>query len=234
MKEIPVLFSTIMVQANMEDRKDMTRRLVKFRNRKWRLSYEANEPGRTDLDAFGVLNEHGNLIEIEEGQPGTLKELGLCPYGQPGDILWVRETFLTRTPRGDMGKFGYKADFKHSWKGPLKWKPSIFMPKEAARIWLQVTDVRIERLHDITEEDAIAEGIEKRLGSTSETRFDYKHYIYGTYDVSAQVSFRTLWEAVNDPDSWVANPWVWVVKYKILSKTGRPETFPVYVKETVR
>ena len=90
-KEIPILYSTAMAQAKVAWRKTQTRRIVKFRQKGWRLSFEANEPTRRDLDAFGVLDKHGNYVETEEGTPGTLRELNLCPYGEVGSILWGRE-----------------------------------------------------------------------------------------------------------------------------------------------
>src|SRR5688572_13827975 len=93
-KEIPILFSTEMVKAILAGRKTQTRRVVKFHDKTWKLSHEANEKDRRDLGAFGILDKHGNYIEVEEGMPATLKDMRQ-PYGKPGDILWVRETWIT-------------------------------------------------------------------------------------------------------------------------------------------
>lgn len=251
-KEIPILFSTAMVLAELEKRKTMTRRT-------------------TDLESINESPDNWVFIKLEDNAKGGLNAVFKrkdsllhksipCRYGRPKDLLWVRENWqlkgwdfeegtmkvryatgetlncLAHDPSEDsewlmnqvdrLEKGGYivatsseRFEFTNK-KQPFK--PSIHMPKEAARIWLQVTDVRVERLQDITEEDAVAEGIEKRPGSTNSTRFDYRHYGYGTYDVSAQVSFRTLWEKINGPDSWQANPWIWAVSFTVLSTTGKP------------
>lgn len=137
-----------------------------------------------------------------------------CPYGQPGDVLWVRESFYpaTNTP------FIYKAD---GWVGDNTWKPSIHMPKDAARIWLKLTDVKVERLQDIAEADAIAEGIEiiDQEGQKVYRRYDG----YYTVTPSAYVSYWSLWASINGEESWLANPWVWVLSFEVLSTTGRKE-----------
>lgn len=212
-KEIPILFSTPMIQAILAGRKTQTRRVVKSEPLRW-------------------LEESGFTPEFV-ADPGN----SFCPYGHPGDILWVRETWFPAAINGSKVMIGYNVDepkqtieittekVDYYWKQMDKGRyiPSIHMPKEAARIWLEVTDVRAERLQDISEQQAIAEGIEKRRGSTSSTKFDYKHYRYDhSYDVSAEVSFRTLWEKINGPETWNANPWVWVVSFKVLSTTGKP------------
>lgn len=243
MKELPILFITLMVQANMEDRKGMTRRLtglekINVSPDKWKPRVQAEPtPGREKYGLYHYQSKKGHLRVLFDVVNGDETEVVDCPYGKIGDILWVRETYKNVAPFAKVKSeelFVYKADDPNAYPG-MKWKPSIHMQKRAARIWLQVIDVRIERLHDITQEDAIAEGVEKRPGTDQSTKFDYKHYGYElSYDVDAKVSFRTLWDKVNGPDSWGANPWVWVISYKILSKTGRPETFPAYVKEAVR
>lgn len=236
----------------------MTRRIVKFRNMKWRLSYEANEEGRTDLDAFGVLDEFRNLIEIEEGQPGTLNELQLCPYGNSNDILWVREEhyqygywtekkgvktktglqkwmfipvtseILYEAPESFRKGRHHKDSYTPAWHKRL----ARFMPKSASRIWLEVTDIRVERLQDISEEDAISEGVlyydDDVLGRrykdylTAANGYGHPEHDYPTFGC-AKNSFKSLWLKINGPNSWKANPFVWCVKFKVLSTTGKPE-----------
>lgn len=213
--------STPMVQAEKDGRKTMTRRTTGLE--------EINEaPDKWEFSHF-VENPKGGLNAVFKVSAGHEFELGAhfsirCPYGKPGDILWVRETAARVVPAYILiGKrYIYKADGYDNRFGPVKWKPSIHMPKEAARIWLEVTDIRVERLHNITDADAIAEGVEKRPDSDSSTKYNYKHYRYGGYDVGARVSFRTLWEVINGEESWAENPWVWVVSFKILSTTGNP------------
>ena len=140
-----------------------------------------------------------------------------CPYGEPGDRIYVRETFAPY----ERDCF-YRADSGSTAMGP--WKPAIHMPKELARIWLEVTGVRVERLQDISEKDAIAEGIER-----TEDFFgcpcwrDYSEPEGPDASVCPDDpigSFQTLWESTGG--DWAANPWVWVVDFKVLSTTGRP------------
>jgi hypothetical protein len=102
----------------------------------------------------------------------------------------------------------------------FKWKPSIHMPKDAARIWLMLEDIRPQRLQDITEQDAIAEGI---LPIDQHGQLVWKRYDENaTVTSSPIVSFWSLWSSINGEDSWQHNPWVWVVKFRVLSTTGRP------------
>jgi len=178
MKERPILFSTAMVQAILDGRKTMTRRAVKCK-----------------------------LHECFNGFANTPKEVFNCPYGQPGDILWVREKF---TP--DRGGYFYAAD--NHLTQILNWKPSIHMPKAAARIWLQVEAVRVERLQDITEADAEGEGAKTVFCQYVNDTQGYHSYVEG---------FRKIWQSINGPESWEQNPWVWVVSFKVLSTTGRPD-----------
>jgi hypothetical protein len=120
-----------------------------------------------------------------------------CPYGQPGDLLWVRETFSWGDPALNNGKdfVYYRAQFDmKEWPG--NWRPSIHMPKKFARIWLQITDVRAELLQDISEYDAIAEGIAP------------------TWMPMPQWQFEDLWESIHGPGSWAANPVVWVINFR--------------------
>ena len=96
------------------------------------------------------------------------------------------------------------------------------MPKAAARIWLRITDVRAERLQNISEEDAISEGIERNPKAPKEIMVCYKSYISNDYNVYPCVSFSTLWQLINGRESWDQNPWVWVVSFEVVSKTGKP------------
>ena len=198
MRERPILFSGPMVRAILESRKTMTRRVAKLKP--WHR-IEEKEDG-----------SHWPWMEIDGADMGHWLP---CPYGAPGDRLWVRETFGDCTPGADVlvgtrwDKPWYRADadeyglLRHDGEGPVyaddvKWRPSIHMPRRASRITLEVTAVRIERLNDISEADVQAEGC---TGSPFGTSAD-------------RVLFPTLWESINGPGSWDVNPWVWVVVFK--------------------
>ncbi len=160
-----------MVRAILEGRKTQTRRIVKSRYK----------------DRFGWGTAQPLILGDEECFNSRYK----CPYGKPGDRLWVRETWC---PDVEPYTFRYKADGDE----PLeRWRPSIHIPRWASRITLEVVSVRVERLQNISEDDALAEGI------TLVER--------GTSPVD---QFNKLWESINGPGSWEANPWVWVVEFK--------------------
>lgn len=226
-KEIPILFSTPMVQAILAGRKTMTRRVVKPQlpiGTKWHEVYD------------GELNYR----IVDEKIVSTLCK---CPYGKPGDLLWVRENWAARDCNTSTGvvKLEYQASegeysnilLKKSVMilyAPLrekkKWKPCIHLPKEAARIWLEVTDVRVERLQEVTDREAAAEGIEY-VTSPSMTVRGWRDYENakpenGPNFYREVMSFRSLWSKINGPESWEANSWVWVVSFRVLSTTGKP------------
>jgi hypothetical protein len=119
-----------------------------------------------------------------------------CPYGQPGDRLWVRETFMAAKGANDV-KYYYRATLDTN-AADLPWKPSIHMPRVACRILLEITDVRVERLNGISVKDATLEGYPQDWGD----------------DPGAIPWFIHLWQSINGPDSWNANPWVWVIEFK--------------------
>jgi hypothetical protein len=145
--------------------------------------------------------------------------LDFCKYGKPSDMLWVRETWQESTflPKDDPD-FGYI--YRASGNGMAweqgddtwRWKPSIHMPKSASRIWLMIEDIRVERVQEINEEDAMAEGV------------DY-HWYNKEANIkiqSAKSLFKELWVSINGQASWNANPWVWVIQFRVLSTTGKP------------
>lgn len=186
--EHPILFQKEMVQANLENRKNQTRRTVKDEFlREWLASFPLSK---------NLLNKH-------------------CPYGKPGDLLYVRETFIKSEYATDL--YYYKTDGGVSGK----WKQSIHLPKSGSRIWAMVEDIRVERVKDISEEDAKAEGIEPTKKDSRTGLQYFKNYLDSTLSNPVQ-SFQSLWASINGRASWDANPWVWVIKYRILSKTGRP------------
>jgi hypothetical protein len=185
----PILFSTSMVQAISESRKTMTRRIIK-----------PQLPEETMVCWF----DGAEWIVINSNKQCWNQELS-CPYGQPGDILWVRETWQQRSDKAlQMGfeKYYYKA----GWDGctDTAWKPSIYMPKSACRIFLKITDIRVQRLCEISEKDAKHEGCNSSLYPNSYNQFMH------------------LWMAINKADSWNSNPWVWVISFE---RCEKPENF---------
>lgn len=220
-KEKPILFSAPMVRAILEGRKTQTRRIVRY-PRSWLTPYASGDKNL----AFGLFHtECGKGSFWNCGNPTTGKHHWQCaderlPQNyQVGSRLWVKETFRNcglDTPRR---QWEYRADESREDADmcPVKWTPSIFMPRKASRITLEITGVRVERLHDISEEDAKAEGIGRvnQLGILRCSGWkDYSGLNPGW--MRAVDSYRTLWESINGPGSWSANPWVWVISFKRL------------------
>jgi hypothetical protein len=209
----PILFSAPMVRALLADTKTQTRRIVKY---------------------IPALGEPGDWCHryLSHGLRDIIGDCAAyCPYGRPGDRLWVRETFLdTRAMTGGlddgprMVPAYYRADDMHPYdaermaKYGKKWTPSIHMPRWASRITLEITGVRVERLQEISEVDARAEGVDLLRVDGHEMWRDYSvadedNEGHG-YCYTAVESYITLWESINGPGSWDANPWVWVINFK--------------------
>lgn len=216
MKMKPIIFSTKMVTAILAGNKIMTRRVkgLKF------VDKRATEIVRSDS-----WPKQGNWAArfkyTDEIERYEVTDVIKSPY-ENGDVLWVRETFSL------WGFFGYyfKADFteRHgAWEKDNsdkinverveKWSPSIFMPKEAARLFLKITDVRVERLQEITEEDAVKEGFGQNENSNN--------YVP---PFSAKTCFEVLWDSLNEKRGygWRANPWIWIISFERIDK---PENF---------
>jgi hypothetical protein len=193
MKERPILFNGDMVRAILDGRKTQTRRLV----------------GHSTAD----------MLRLREEYPHKDYNIG-CPLGQVGDRLWVRETFMDLTGTGIESRTGkrdgyaYRADTSPGSysdetrkEHKLKWTPSIHMPRTACRIVLEITGVRVERLQDITEEDAKAEGAAPSTHAITPQEAVYR------------VGFLNLWCSLYGEKSWQANPWCWVIEFKLVEKT---------------
>jgi hypothetical protein len=180
---------------------------------------------------------HGGLIDIQkkpitESSPvigrGFCNYGGdegyACPYGVPGDNLWCRETWAEVWMQ-DQHKFPgtivYRADDnatdemldENEAVVPMKWRPSIFMPRAASRITLEITGIRVERLDDISEKDAIAEGVRQSPISKGYW-WDYSTNDIQAVCMTARQSYRTLWESINGAGSWQSNPFVWVIEFR--------------------
>lgn len=147
-------------------------------------------------------------------------------WKRPGDVLWVRETWCPITPSNfnRQTKYIYASTVAQNKLNNNKWKPNIHMPKKACRLFLKVKSVRVERLQDITEEDAVSEGIE--MVHNGGLVPGYRNYLEGTIikgSLLPKVSFRSLWYLLNGVGSWNANPWVWVVEFE---RTEKPANWP--------
>lgn len=207
MKERPILFSAPMVRAILEGRKTMTRRVVK--NSINELHIRGNPVQLlADWALSGLRSFEGNVaeFEIQCDVDDTYYEQTKCPYGTPGDRLWVRETWQKNTMQTGFPYY-YRATDEDFVSGP--WRPSIFMPRAASRILLEIESVRVERLLGITNEDAIAEGVERWPDE------NWKSYGKHTGKYThPRDSFLSLWQSINGPNSWEQNPWVWVIEFK--------------------
>lgn len=190
MKERPILFSAPMVRALLNGSKTQTRRVVKIpRGCSWYAELGGESAGWWE----DVANPNG-WWHVSEMQ---------CPYGHPGDRLWVREAWAPCGPSPCDGAL-YRAEFD---SGPLsiKFKPSIFMPRWASRITLEIVSVRVERLQDISEADCWAEGIHEVRSAGDD---------HGDLRGSVRQDYQALWESINGDGSWDENPWVWAVEFK--------------------
>jgi hypothetical protein len=205
MKERPILFSGPMVRAILGGYKTQTRRIVKPQP-PCGCRYVINGAGNAALCQSIDRPE----IWVQPTARSVDHRLP-CPYGQPGDRLWVRETFAYNGER-----FIYRADQTDDTMPPLaiqaggKWKPSIFCTRAASRITLEVTAVRVERLQSITEADASAEGT-PAVKTKGELQSDKT---IKPLTISALTLYRGLWSHINGPGSWDANPWVWVIEFR--------------------
>lgn len=201
----PILFSTSMVQAILAGRKTQTRRVIEEVDDCYFQSLVLHHTGKYTFVKNSNFNpREEDVIEVK-------------PKYHKGDILWVRETFAKVPITAFGSEYIFKASFDKTYSGG--WKPSIFMPKEAARIFLEVTNVRVERVHDISEADAIAEGVEKiaDYGTTSYKLYTEPDAAYS--DIDAIWSFESLWQSINGKKHpWDSNPWVWVYEFKIIDK----------------
>lgn len=205
---LPILFNTDMVQAILDGRKTTTRRAVKYKY--------SNTEMKMRTDKYGT-----RLIEIQKDVEGEthgknpdggtwhklLPYIDKKPPCRKGDILYVRETWFKYA-----GEYIYKASAGQPglWSG--MWRPSIHMPKHAARIWLRVTDVRVERLNNMTGEDILKEGVNSHVHSDADC-----------FDGNQKEMFEKLWNStIKKVDlklySWDANPWVWVIEFERCEK----------------
>ncbi|EKN5943468.1 hypothetical protein DVP82_21265 [Yersinia enterocolitica] len=190
-KERPILFNAEMVQAILSGRKTQTRRIISEKT----------------LHLFDVAASAGECHPLELCDDRSQSYyLEFCPLGKPGDQLWVREAFAAGLCTEST--LAYRAthkteDLEEGWGETIKWTPSIHMPRWASRINLLITGVRVERLQDISDADARAEGCAYGRGN-------------GEIDLAVRPEnhFPTLWASIYGAESWQANPWVWVIEFE--------------------
>lgn len=197
MKTKPILFSTEMVEAILEGKKIQTRRIVKHDLGK----LMDRENVKSEITDEGLMVHFKTHDEHPRESFCGIKN----PHGKIDDILWVREAF---THGSDSYPFVFKANYDTQFpsdienipnKSELKWKPSIYMPKEACRIFLKITNIRVERLHSISRGDAMSEGC------------PFANIAKKTNPVAW---FAELWQKINGEESWNNNPWVWVIDFE--------------------
>lgn len=200
-----ILYSAPMIRAKLDGRKTQTRRIIKAPG--WVYRHGDGEP-------HWMVKEAGSGFEfVEWGSDHARSHPITCPYGKPGDGLYGKETWQSCPT---CGFTEYRADAnrdnhcRHCDEPLGKWKPSIFMPRSRARILDVITNIRVEQLQDITEEDAKAEGVVWR---------ECEHFEpvelpgrYGPVSGPARIAYKELWESINGPGSWEKNPWVWVIE----------------------
>lgn len=220
MKERPILFSAPMVRAILDGRKTVTRRFVK---------QDLQRLGDGDWYAFDHKGINYRVNARHTTVAAWAHLLQFCPYGQAGDQLWVREAFsgphcmdasdgckeVPPSKWGDCSRIWYWADgnpTEGDWTRP---RPSIHMPRWASRITLEIVSVRVERLQDISEEDAAAEGVYRE--SEDEIPFNGPWYINAGDSqgyATAKSCYAALWDSINGEGSWEKNPWVWVIEFR--------------------
>lgn len=208
-KERPILFSTPMVKAILEGKKTQTRRVVK---------HGLLESTMANPKIKATLTDNCQMLHFKV-MDGQLREsfCGIkCPYGQIGDRLWVRESWQ------------YSDDLEHPyWYRQkemeelipefferMKWKPSIHMAREASRILLEITDIRVERLQMISEEDAKAEGADRGILRNGPNTIKGEFHLELNHHSNYKPGFEFIWKSINGAESWNSNPWVWVVEFK--------------------
>jgi len=202
MRERGMIFNADMVRAVLNGSKTQTRRMLTPRH----------------LELIGLAARSGECYPLESGQQHANSQSyyrEFCPFGAVGDRLWVRETFsvVPRTayaasegvqqvicPDDSHEAAIFRAGWEHS-SGGIRWRPSIHMPRWASRITLEITGVRVERLRDLSEEDAKSEGVTPPAGGVLP---GWEH----------RINFRELWMSIYGADNWEANPWVWVIEFK--------------------
>lgn len=214
-----MIFNDEMVRAILDGRKTQTRRIMK-------VQPDTPEFGLRRIIESSIANEIGMYFWSQEDARGikARSKQFFCPFGDVGDRIWVRETWAeagASAPDLTLYRANYPAHVPTHYENvppaeDVRWTPSIHMPRWASRILLEITDVRVEQLKSISEEEARSEGVAQlREGF-------WKHYQPGwtQHQLSARGSFATLWESIYGFGEWDRNPWVWVIEFKRIEGDG--------------
>lgn len=233
-KERPILMSGPMVRAILDGRKTQTRRTLKF---------QANVSPDWEVRTTGdYVVAHAKADKSDAGSYGGIARLSACPYGQPGDRLWVRETAAINDTCSPSKRYHFQAEITYQADGAKrlvdadldhwrtthenfagKFSPSIHMPRWASRITLEITGVKVERLQDITRDDAFAEGVDRVDPYESNPELPpgmpacFRNYSRegGWFAADPIASYRTLWGQINGKTHpWKSNPWVWRIDFR--------------------
>jgi len=206
MKEKPIIFSTSMVQAILHGRKTQTRRIVKLKLNKDGEFLHANNHDLAHKEIIEFRQQTGRWFGLSGYSTLAYSN---CPYGDIGDRLWVREALIESFEKGKGTVTRYAADgadLCYGWDYHVRKRPSIHMPRWASRINLEITSIRVERLQDISEIDALAEGVSDNMGIRFQSGDDTPIGMYAE-----------LWESIHGQGSWDANHWVWAIEFKTVS-----------------
>jgi hypothetical protein len=211
-KCVPMLMNTDMVIASENLNKTETRRIVFGEKSKFN-KYK-------NIQFIGELLNGNFLFEGNLYGTASKEKFEVSPKAKKGTILWIRETWqVTHWEHPTSENYGYihkSTENGLEWQNNTEnwtWKSSIFMPKQACKLFLEVTNVKLERLQDITAEDALKEGVKQYNKNTFEDYEDANMFVD-----SAKKSFKTLWQSINGPKSWDNNPFVFVYQFKKVDK----------------
>ena len=211
-KERPILFSAPMVRATLDGRKVQTRRIVRNDAKVCAACFTEAVPHNDGDGGMGIFGSDPYLRVAACDHNDRMGERIRCPHGVPGDRLWVRETWckIGETATG-VKTIAYRADDDIELAGGLRWIPSIHMPRWASRIDLEITAVRVERLQEITEEDARAEGV--TTGELMPATINGERGQMMIFD--PRKAFAMLWDSINAKRApWASNPWAWVIEFR--------------------
>ena len=208
-----MIFNGEMVRAILDGRKTQTRRPIKWK--------------QTRFTEIGE-REDGSKWPWSEDAERACDFWHPCPFGAVGDRIWVREAFRVHSRATDVATLVYKASERNSWTEqthrvpvavcnkpatPEKWTPSLHMPRWASRILLEITNVGVQRLQDISSGDAVREGI-CQLPASGRYCVSLGDQYFGGASRSAKEVYSWLWSSIYGEESWKANPWVWVIEFK--------------------
>lgn len=221
MKERGMIFNGEMVRAILDGRKTQTRRIMKVQPEHSELGLRRVVESKNGIDDGKYFWSQSDATGLK-----SRSKPFACPFGTVGDRIWVREAFRVHSRATDVATLVYKASERNSWTEqthrvpvavcnkpatPEKWTPSLHMPRWASRILLEITDVRVERLNAISEEDARAEGI---IDGGCLNCGEPEPCGCANPEPDATDAFSYLWQSIYGQENWNANPWVWVIEFK--------------------